>query len=299
VIALLLGLALLVGAVVAGCAPTSTDSASGGRGAVVQRTIPYGDYVEYVPRRTVTAVLVLAHGSVEEEQSGADLHNLAEGFVRRWTTFAEEHGLIVVAPVFGHAFGSWIGEPGIPLGGYRGLEGKEIGADEFVERIVDAYASRAGGERFYLYGHSAGGQFAGRYAVRHPDRLKALVLSAPGRYAFPDPNAPWPYGQRETTVRTGPTSALRVIHPDPDSWRKAAALPITVVVGTADTEPQPPRRDHPGTTRMDYARHWVDAMARIAPEGRSRIRLIAVPGVGHSSSGLTPACQKALAEYLG
>jgi pimeloyl-ACP methyl ester carboxylesterase len=81
------------------------------------------------------------------------------------------------------------------LGGYRALAGKEIGADELVDGIVGQYRAQLGGEeRFYLYGHSAGGQFAGRYAVRHPDHLKALVLSAPGRYAFPDPQAPWPYG---------------------------------------------------------------------------------------------------------
>ncbi len=134
-----------------------------------------------------------------------------------------------------------------------------------MDRIVDQYRARiGGGERFHLYGHSAGGQFAGRYAVRHPDRLKALVLSAPGRYAFPDPQAPWPYGQKEVTVRDGPDGAPRVIRPDRDGWRKAAALPITVVVGSADTEPQPPRAAHIGTTRVEYARQWVEAMTRIA-----------------------------------
>jgi hypothetical protein len=100
------------------------------------------------------------------------------------------------------------------------------------------------------------------------------------------------------TVRARPEEAPRVIRPDRDGWRKAAALPITVVVGTADTEPQPPRTDHIGTTRIEYARQWVEAMTRLAPEGKSRIRLVTVPGIGHSAAGLTPACQKALAEYL-
>ncbi len=79
-----------------------------------------------------------------------------------------------------------------------------------------------------------------------------------------------------------------------------AALPITVVGGgAADTEPQPPRAGHIGRTRIEYARQWVEAMTRIAPKGKSRIRLGTVPGIGHSSSGLTPACQRALAESLG
>ena len=293
-------IALLLGVMVQACAPASAGLPGGERGAIAHRTLVHGEYMEYLPRSEPRGVLVIAHGSTEEEKSEQDLRKLAETFLRRWTRFADEHGLIAVAPIFDHNFGSWVSEPGIVLGGYRGLAGKEIGADEFVDQIVDRYRPQMGGEeRFYLYGHSAGGQFAGRYAVRHPDRLKALILSAPGRYAFPDPQAPWPYGQKEVTVRDGPPGAARVIRPDRDGWRKAAALPITVVVGTADTEPQPPRAAHVGTTRVEYAREWVDAMTRIAPEGKSRIRLITVPRIGHSSAGLTSTCQRALAEYVG
>jgi len=292
---------VLLSVVAQACATTATGAPGETRGAIVHRTIPHGEYMEYVPKGALTGVLVIAHGSIEEEKSGEqEIRKLAETFLQRWVRFADDHGLVAVAPLFDHNFGSWVSEPGIVLGGYRGLAGKEIGADEFMERIVDQYRGRAGDvERFYLYGHSAGGQFAGRYAVRHPDRLKALVLSAPGRYAFPDPQAPWPYGQKEVTVRASAQEASRVIRPDPDGWRKAAALPITVVVGTADIEPQPPRIAHVGTTRVDCARQWVEAMTRIAPEGKSRIRLVTVPRIGHSSAGLTPACQRALAESLG
>jgi hypothetical protein len=254
----------LLGISTQACAPTAPGLPGEQRGAIAHRTLTHGEYMEYVPRGTPSGILVIA-----------------------------------VAPVFDHNFGSWVSEPGIILGGYRGLAGKQIGADKFVDRIVDQYRHQIGGvEGFYLYGHSAGGQFAGRYAVRHPDHLKAVILSAPGRYAFPDPQAPWPYGQKEVTVRVRPEDAPRVIRPEPDGWRKAAALPIAVVVGTADTEPQPSRAGHIGNTRVDYARQWVDAMTRIAPEGKRRIRLVTVPGIGHSSAGLTSACQKALADAL-
>jgi pimeloyl-ACP methyl ester carboxylesterase len=269
------------------------------RGAIVHKKLTHGEYIEYLPKGAPRGMLVIAHGSTAETTSEQDFRKLVESYIHRWAKFADDHGLIAVAPMFDHNFGSWVSEPGMILGGYRGLAGKEIGADEFVHQIVAQYKHQSNGEeRFYLYGHSAGGQFAGRYAVRHPDRVQAVILSAPGRYAFPDPQAPWPYGQKEVTVRARPGEAPRVIRPDRDGWRKAAALPITVVVGTADTEPQPPRADHIGTTRIDYARQWVEAMTRIAPEGKNRVRLVTVPGIGHSSSGLTPACQKALAEYL-
>jgi len=287
---------LLLGVATPAWAPISMGLPRDERGTIVHKQLTHGEYIEYLPKGAPRGMLVLAHGSTEEEQ---DLRKLAERYIHRWIKFADDHGLIAVSPMFDHNFGSWVSEPGLILGGYRGLAGKEIGADEFVHRIVDQYKHQIDGvERFYLYGHSAGGQFAGRYAVRHPDRVKAVILSAPGRYAFPDPQAPWPYGQKEVTVRARPEEAPQVIRPDRDGWRKAAALPITVVVGTADTEPQPPRAGHIGTTRIDYARQWVEAMTRIAPERKSRIRLVTVPGIGHSSSGLTPACQKALAEYL-
>ena len=269
------------------------------RSPSVRRSLEYGDYFEYLPKRASTGILVLAHGSVDSEPRERNVDQIAEQFARRWSDFADEHGLIVVAPVFGPSFGSWIGEPSVALGGYRALEGRNIGADEFVHRIVDQYKDRLGGsDRFYLYGHSAGGQFANRYAVRHPERLKGLILSAPGRYAFPDPSAPWPYGEKQVSAKPKSGYASHAIRPDPDGWVKAAGLPITVVVGGADTEPQVPRAAHPGSTRVDYARSWVDAMSRLVPEGKSRIRLVVVPGIGHSSSKLTPTCQQALAGYL-
>lgn len=266
------------------------------RGAIVHKTLPDGHYVQYVPRHDPKGILVIAHGSTE---AGDDVGKLAEAFLRRWTRFADEHRLIAVAPVFDSNFGSWEKEPAIPLGGYRGLAGKQIGADEFVHGILGRYRSPIDGDgRFYLYGHSAGAQFVGRYTVRHPDRVKAAVLSAPGRYAFPDPEAPWPYGQQEVMLRGSAHETPRTIRPDPDGWRKAAALPITVVVGTADTEPRPARPGHTGTTRVELAKQWVQAMTRLAPPEGSRLKLVTVPGVGHNSSRLTPACQDALAAAL-
>ena len=76
------------------------------------------------------------------------------------------------AHIFDHNFGSWVSEPGIILGGYRGLEGKEIGADEFVDRIVDQYrpgSAAWSGSTLALWpegGHGPG--WPGRGAEGHP-----------------------------------------------------------------------------------------------------------------------------------
>ena len=219
VLAAVLGVLLAVTAPVV--APRPAEAQADERSTILLKKLVHGEYVQYLPKHAPKGILVIAHGSTEGTE---DVGKVAEKYLQRWMAFAEEHRLVAVAPVFDANFGSWEKESGIRLGGYRGLAGKQIGADEFVHHIIGQYKHQVDGDgRFYLYGHSAGGQFAGRYAIRHPDRLKATVLSAPGRYAFPDPGAPWPYGQKEVSVRADPNKPSRVIPPDPDGWRKAAA----------------------------------------------------------------------------
>lgn len=182
--------ALLAAALVCGWAATARGQiAVAERGQIVRKQISVGTFFQYVPRASPRGILVVAHGTT---QAGDDVPALAEKFLTRWTKFAEAQKLIILAPAFGDDFGSIDGgQPGVPPGGYRGLFGKEIGADEFVERIVEPYGKLVPGAsgRFYLYGHSAGGQFANRYCVRHPERVQGAVLSAPGRFAFPDATA--------------------------------------------------------------------------------------------------------------
>lgn len=270
------------------------------RGAVVLKKSKHGEFQQYVPRQNPTAFLVIVHGTPEP---GDDVVALADKFIRRWTKFADANRVIVVAPVFGDDYGATEKTPpGIGPGGYRGLYGRQIGADQFVEGIVDSYAGQIRGfdGRFFLYGHSAGGQFACRYCVRHPDRIKGAVFSAAGRFSFPDGNAPWPYGMGTTTIRPDPAGSQIKIEPDPTGWSKAALLPITAVVGQKDTDEQPTRAGHKGTTRVEFAKQWVEEMNALAKEAKktSPIRLVTVPGIGHDSAGLTPKCQEILNRYI-
>lgn len=72
---------------------------------------------------------------------------------------------------------------------------------QYVNRLVDRSASPlipGFDGRFLLHGHSAGGQFAARYLVTHPSRLRGVILSAPSTYPFPDPTVVWPNGMGAT-----------------------------------------------------------------------------------------------------
>ena len=164
-------------------------------GKVVAKQTPHGSYLQYVPSRTPHGIVVVVHGTPADDQPAID--NAAK-YIEHWIAPAEEHAVLVVAPAFdAENFGSTNG----PGGGYRGLYGREIGADEFVHEIVDQYrmGQSAMPNKFILYGHSAGGQFVARYVVMHPERIVAAVISAAGKYAFPDPSAEWPYGMGTLT----------------------------------------------------------------------------------------------------
>lgn len=259
-------------------------------GGVSRKQTAHGDYLLYTPNDPPRDILVLAHGS-RGEKTALDV---ARTYIDRWTEYAEKYDLLVVVPAFDQErFDK-------AYGGYRGLFGRDIGADEFVLGIVDKHSGTIKGHdgRFLLYGHSAGGQFVCRFVVRHADRVRAAVLCAPGRFAFPTPDAAWPYGMGpfdRTLDWGGGVRNRERVTPDPDGWLDAAELPVAVVVGQRDTDQQPERPGHDARTRVGLARQWVREMRDFATEHErdSRTRLVIARGIGHDSRRLTPVCQRA------
>jgi pimeloyl-ACP methyl ester carboxylesterase len=253
-------------------------------------------------------MLVLAHGFPWPDGSKSDdeLARYAQGAVERWTAFAEAHQAIVVAPVFG----------GRDFGGYRALFGRSIDADEFVNALAD----EVGGKhiphfsgRFSLHGHSAGAQFAARYVVTHPERLETAVLSAPGAYPFPDPSLPWPNGMAPVVRdelsgspddgKAPGQAAGSVYTPRPSGWLAAASeVPVNVLVGSRDTEPQWAEPGQPGSTRIERASAWVSDMRRLAQtSGRTpTIGFVQAQGLDHDEASMAVPAQEILAgEWAG
>jgi|GEM_PF-861669 len=276
-------------------------------GEVQEINHQYGTYHLYVPETyspDTSRVVVVVHGTPGEKD---DVVNLAERFIKRWVNFAEETQSVIVAPAFDRE--NFASDSGA-YGGYRNLYGRELGADEFLHGILEDIMIRAPvtEDRFFLYGHSAGGQFASRYLVRHPQRLLGVVLSAPGRYAFPDREAEWGYGMaRSDRIIEWPDGEKQEVNvrPDPDGWDRATGIPVHVVIGDEDTNCQPCRPAHcdadahcgfqaDSTTRIQIGRKWVADMQALAEsEGRAaRTHMQLVSGVGHNSAALTDQCQE-------
>lgn len=88
-----------------------------------------------------------------------------------------------------------------------------------LERVV---AARLGpGERFLLAGNSMGAQTAVAYALRHPERLAALVVIGPVFTGTVDPDSLAEWDRLAAALETGGVEAFvaRIGAQQPDRWR--------------------------------------------------------------------------------
>lgn len=268
---------------------------------MIEQQDVFGTFYTYMPTiiPEKPQTLVLVHGTPSDGQPAA---SNAQFYVTNWIDFAEENGFILIAPAFNQQdFSSRFGDQA--LSGYRGLFGREIGADEWVLRLVKAHQQAFGmaNEPFYLYGHSAGGQFTGRFLVTHPERVKKAVITSAATYPQPNPELAWPFGMGELHAEIewdAETIKPVDVVPDKEKWLAATQIPLTVIVGLNDTAKLSSALipGQKGKNRYTIGRNWVQDMALLAEANglESHFKLEIIPGQGHSMSGLIPYSQEAL-----
>jgi len=261
----------------------------------------YGLYFLYRP--TVPSdspqTLAVIHGTPAKELSAEET---AYYYAQHWAPLAEQQGWLLLVPVFNQVdFSSRHGEITDALTGYRGLFGREIGADEWVIRLLGTARSALGWPEapILIYGHSAGGQYVARFLVTNPELVRRAVISAAVTYPQPDPEVAWPYGlgPLDTEIEWEDGTRARIaVQPDPEKWLEAAQVPTTVIVGLNDLEPQLSRPGQQGSVRLSIGRNWAAAMEAFAEDYgmESQIKFESIPGKGHSMLGLLPFCQAAL-----
>ena len=263
----------------------------------------YGPYFIYRPTTPSNPplTLVVIHGTPAKDLSAGET---AYYYAEHWAPFAEKQGWLLIVPAFNQAdFSSRRGEITDALTGYRGLFGREIGADKWVLRLLGLGREALGWTEapFLLYGHSAGGQYVGRFLVTHPELVERAVISAAVTYPQPNPAVSWPYGMAplssEIFWEDGTTTQVEIT-PDPDKWLAATQVDLKVIVGLNDLEPQLSRPGQEGQVRLAIGQNWVESMGEFAAENgvESQITFEAIPGKGHSMLGLLPYCQAAFTE---
>jgi len=123
--------------------------------------------------------------------------------------------LLVLLHGFGDSYTSWDGWvrelggkfhiirldfPGHGL--TRAPEGYQLSADNLAD-LVDAFAAKLDLPRFAVAGNSLGGSVAWQLALRHPERLNALILVDAGGFANETPPAKIPLAFRILQYRWG------------------------------------------------------------------------------------------------
>lgn len=196
------------------------------------------------------------------------------------TPVAERLGLTLMAPRF-----DALRYPDYQRVGRRGRGER---ADLALERGLRALA-RAGGcdGSALLVGYSGGAQFAHRYAMLHPERVRGVVAVSAGWYTFPDAARPYPYGLRVG----GELPGLRI---DLSAFLR---VPVLTLVGDGDREHdvhlrRSPRLDRrQGCDRFERAKRFTRALAEAAARCGlpARARFAVLPGAGHSFD----ACMRA------
>jgi len=262
-------------------------------------TTPFACVAYYVPREP-RRVLVLASGYPWDDGTASteQLRTYTLHDVERWRAFADRNHVLIVAPCFGSNH----------FAGYRELRGNPITPDTFLNMLIDGPVSErvpVAGGRFSLHGHSAGAQFSARYLVAHPERLEAVVLSAPSTYPFPKMDVPWPYGEGVEANNFGAwgapvTGALSESNrPSPKGWvRAATSVPLTVIVGSQDRETRPPAPGNFGVSRLDRGIAWVREMQGLAKQNHcaSTVRFRLAKGISHDETAMMIPAQSVLEE---
>lgn len=145
-----------------------------------------------------------------------------------------------------------------------GLDLPERRADLWLDAALDALQAETGlgTGRFHLFGFSGGAQFAHRYALINPRRIRSLHLAAAGYYTFLDETVAWPRGLRGAPLG-GQMAANRNFF---------LRIPIEVYVGDDDVERDPALRQgraidrQQGPDRRARALAWASHLRQLQAE---------------------------------
>ena len=183
------------------------------------------------------------------------------------------------------------------LGNVVDESGGVVPKDEWTFSVIEALYEYVSGEvhsdepGYYLYGHSAGGQFVHRFMLYMDDNSVLRSVSAnSGWYTVPDPEVDFPYG-----LRDGPTE-------DDEDVERMVGAPLTVLLGTDDNDPDSDglRSDvgsrEQGATRLDRGFFFFRSGQQSAEQlGASFAwELEMVNGIGHSNAEMAAAAATAL-----
>jgi len=215
----------------------------------------------------------------------------ATSYLNAWIPYANSKKFLLVVPEFTSALYS---SSRYHYGNVLTSGGSAVDSTFWtyvtVEAIFDEIKKRSGLERekYYIYGHSAGGQFVHRMVIMMPGaRYEEAIAANAGWYVIPDNDDVWPAGL--LGVPSTMTLGTRL--------GKIFDRKLIVMLGTADTsttDPDLPTRAEAmaqGKHRFERGHFFYDKAKSIAQSRGLPFKweLAEVPGVAHSNSGMAKA----------
>lgn len=212
----------------------------------------------------------------------------ADRYIGEWIDLAAKEQLIIVVPEFRRD--AFPGARGYNHGNLFDAKGKPTPAGErsfaLIEPLFDALRLKHGLTRtsYWMFGHSAGAQFVHRFVMTgHARRAERVISANAGSYMMPDARVDWPFGTRGL----------------PDGlWdaRAAYAAPMTLLLGTADNDPNYPSlpRDAEAMAQGPHRlargqKFFAAAMADAARQGIAfQWNCALAPGIGHDNGRMAP-----------
>ena len=105
-----------------------------------------------------------------------------ENYVKEACEWADKNHVAILAPLF---------PSGVidrnDFNAYKMMVCDGIRYDHILLAMIEDMGKRYPGvetEKFFLFGHSGGGQYTNRFLYLHPERLKAVSIGSPGRPTF-------------------------------------------------------------------------------------------------------------------
>jgi poly(3-hydroxybutyrate) depolymerase len=212
-----------------------------------------------------------------------------------WIKQADKHGFMIIAPLFDKT--QW------PGGKYAhssvvGKNGKIQPASKWsfsvIEHLFDAVRSATGNRhpRYFIYGHSEGGQFVHRFVMLMPQARYARAVAAnPGWYTMPKFDVKFPYGLAGSPVSKA-------------SLKKSLGRDFVILLGDQDTDPnhkdlrRTPQAMAQGSNRFERGKNFYREGKKRAGELQCAFnwKLKVVPGAAHQNNKMSAAAAAIFAE---
>lgn len=187
-----------------------------------------------------------------------------ERYIKGARELADKNHVAVLAPVFP---GGLIDRE--DFNSYKLLACDGVRYDLILLSMIQDMGKRYPGvetERFFLFGHSGGGQFTNRFLFAHPEKLIAASIGAPGRPTFLNFEEDYFWGVRD----------FEAYFDKPLNLEAVRQVPVQITVGELDTKYI---GDSPyGTNRVERMK---SLKANLEENGLS-VTLKILPGLEHA-----------------